>query len=289
MADYTLTCCSAADLPADYYESHDLKCAPFHIRFDGVQHDDLGDDLVACDLFRRMSDGGEFKAMPPQIGDYIDAWEPSLKEGKEIVHLSVASNFCGAFSAARSASEILELDYAGKIHIIDTCCVSAGYALILDKVCALRDEGKSLEEIEEWVAANKGKVQHWFFTTDLNTYYNTGILKKGAVLFGTAFGSLPVFGLDENGAVTPRTKAHGPKNCIASLAKHMQDLAADGRAYDGPCFITHSACEGYARELSDQVASAFPNLAFKILINEIGLGTGSLVGAGTVMLAFLGK
>ena len=126
MADYIVTCCSAADLPADYYESHDVKCASFHIRFDGKQHDDLGDDLVACDLFRRMEEGADFKGMPPQIGDFIDAWEPALKEGKEVLHLSASAALCGEFSAARSASEILELDFAGKIHIIDTCCISAG-------------------------------------------------------------------------------------------------------------------------------------------------------------------
>lgn len=46
MDSYQLTCCSTADLSADYFQEKCIPYVPFHVQMDGKEYpDDLGQSL----------------------------------------------------------------------------------------------------------------------------------------------------------------------------------------------------------------------------------------------------
>lgn len=49
-----------------------------------------------------------------------------------------------------------------KIQVIDSLCSSSGYGLLVDEAADLRDEGKSMDEVAQWVLANRNRVHHQF-------------------------------------------------------------------------------------------------------------------------------
>ncbi len=83
--------------------------------------------------------------------------------------------------------------------------------------------------------------------------------------------------------------AHKRRRSLMPLKKKMEELAENGLAYDGKCYISHSACQADAEAVASLVESRFPNLNGRVLINSIGTTIGSHTGPGTVALFFWGE
>ena len=69
----------------------------------------------------------------------------------------------------------------------------------------------------------------------------------------------------------------------------MEENADNGTAYDGKCFVGHSACEEDAKVVIGHIEERFPAMKGKVLLGNIGTVIGSHTGPGTVVIAFWGK
>ena len=134
----------------------------------------------------------------------------------------------------------------------------------------------------------KLNIHHWFFSTDLTSYYRGGRISKTSQVFGTMLNICPLLDVDVNGKLVMRAKYRGKKQIIREIVKRMEEHAEGGTDYSGKCFISHSACYEDARKVADLVEATFPKLAAPVMINNIGTVIGSHTGPGTVALYFLG-
>lgn len=64
---------------------------------------------------------------------------------------------------------------------------------------AVKRSGKTLEEIAEWVEANKLHICHNVTVDDLNHLHRGGRISKTAAVFGTLVQVKPIIHMDENG------------------------------------------------------------------------------------------
>ena len=158
----------------------------------------------------------------------------------------------------------------------------------LDAVAELRDRGATLEEAYQWAEANKLRVHHWFFSTDLQHYKRGGRISASSALLGTILGICPLLNMDNHGHLIPRKKVKGKNSVIREIVKKMEQHAEGGLEYSGKCFISYSACYDDARKVADLVEATFPKLNGKVMINSIGTVIGSHTGIGTVALFFFG-
>ena len=78
-----------------------------------------------------------------------------------------------------------ENDPERKIVVIDTLCASLGEGLIDYKALELQKEGKSLEEVAQWVEENKIKNLPFLMVEDLNHLQKGGRISKTAAVLGT--------------------------------------------------------------------------------------------------------
>ena len=237
-----------------------------------------------------MQDGADTKTSQINASEYEEYFESLLKEGKDILHVSLSSGISGTFNSARIAKEDLEERYPDrKIFVVDSLGASSGYGLLMDRLADLRDEGKTLEEVYEWVEAHKLNMHHWFFSTDLTFYVKGGRISKAAGLFGGALNICPLLNMDNQGRLIPRFKIRTKKKVIRTIADKMEECADEGLNYSGKCYISHSACYEDARAVADLVEARFPKLNGKVEIYSIGTTIGSHTGPGTVALFFWGK
>ena len=176
-----------------------------------------------------------------------------------------------------------------KIYIVDSLGASSGYGLIMETLADMRDEGKSLDEVYEWIEANKLRLHHWFFSTDLTFYVKGGRVSKASGFFGTMLNICPLLNMDNLGRLIPREKIRTKKKVIKTIVDRMEECAADGLDYSGKCFISQSACAEDAEAVAALVEERFPKLNGKVVINYIGTTIGSHTGPGTVALFFWGK
>lgn len=290
MSTYALTCESTADRPRGFFDERDIRVVYFHYELDGVMHeDDLYQSISPEKFFADIKAGAMPKTSQVSVGEYAEFWEPMLKEGKDILHVTLSSGISGSYGSACIAVQDLAERYPERtIRVIDSLAASSGYGLLMEYLADLRDEGKSLEEVATWAEEHKLNVHHWFFSTDLTSFKRGGRISATSALLGTALKICPLMNVDNQGKLIPREKIRTKKKAMAEMVKTMMAHVDDGAEYTGKCCFSQSACREDAQAVADMIVQEIPQLAGKITINDIGTVIGSHTGPGTVALFFMG-
>lgn len=291
MAEFVLSCCSTADLSAEHFSRRGISYICFHFELDGKPYrDDLGESIPFDEFYQRMADGADTKTSQINADEFCDYFEGFLKEGKDILHLTLSSGISGVANSARLAQSTMQEKYPQRrIYIVDSLAASSGYGLLMDKLADLRDEGKSVEEVYDWAQEHKRNLQHWFFSTDLTFYVKGGRVSKTAGFIGGVMNICPLLNVDFEGKLIPRQKVRTKKKVIAEIVNKMEENALDGLDYSGKCYISNSACREDAEAVAKLVEERFPKLDGRVQIYSIGTTIGSHTGPGTVALFFWGK
>ena len=291
MSDYIISCSSTADLTEEHFKARNISYICFHFELDGKQYlDDLGKSIPFDRFYEAMANGADTKTSQINVAEFTDYFEGFLKEGKDILHLSLSSGISGVINSAMIAKENLQEQYPDrKIYILDSLAASSGYGLLMDKLADLRDEGKSIDEVYEWARDNRLRLNHWFFSTDLTFYVKGGRISKASGFFGGMLNICPLLNVDFMGQLIPRYKIRTKRKVIQTIVDKMEEYCDDGREYNGKCYMCHSACYEDARAVAALIEERFPNLDGKVLINSIGTTIGSHTGPGTVAVFFWGK
>ncbi len=291
MNDYILSCCSVADLSQEHFDRIGVHYVCFHYFLDGVEYpDDLGKSISFPDFYEAMANGADTRTSQVSISDYLDHWTPFLEDGKDILHATLSSGISGTYNSAVSAASIARERYPDrKIYVVDSLSASSGFGLVMDTLAEKRDAGMSIEELRDWLEANRLKMHHWFFSTDLTFFVKGGRISKTAGVFGGLLNICPLMNMDDLGRLVPREKIRTKQRVIRTIVDRMAEYAENGTDYDGKCFISNAACEDDAKEVARLIEERFPKLNGKVLINSIGNLIGSHTGPGTVALFFWGK
>jgi DegV family protein with EDD domain len=290
LSDYKITCCSTADMPAEFFKEKDIPFACFHFRIDGVDYpDDLGKSIPFKDFYSRIAAGAMPITSQVNAGEFINLFEPILKQGKDVLHISTSSGISGAVNSARIAQKMLMERYPQrKIIIVDSLGASSGYGMMVDAAWEMQTSGAQVEEVQAWLEDNKLNLHHWFFSTDLKHYKRGGRISGTSALLGAWLNICPLMHVNKKGELVPRAKIRGKQQAIQAIVQKMRLHAQDGTEYAGKCFISNSACLEDAQAVAGLIEESFHNLKGRVLINSIGTAVGSHTGPGTVALFFWG-
>ncbi len=290
MSEYVITCCSTVDMTENFFSARNIPFICFHFTINGKQYpDDLGKTVPFEQFYGMMKEGATPFTSQVNIEEFIAFFEPYLKDGNDVLHVSLSSGISGAYNSACVAQKQLAEKYPQrKIAVVDSLGASSGYGLLMDMLADVRDGGASFEQARAWAEENKLNVHHWFFSSDLTFYIKGGRISKAAGMLGTILGICPLLNMDAAGHLIPREKIRSKKKVIREIVERMKQYARGRQNYDGKCFISESACMEDARAVAGLVEAAFPKLNGKVLINSIGTVIGSHTGPGTLALYFIG-
>ena len=290
MSDYILSCCSTADLTKEHFERRQISWICFHFEMDGVAYpDDLGQSVPFDEFYRRMAAGAETKTSQVNVYEYLEYFSAVLEQGKDILHVCLSTGLSGTYNSAMNAARIARERYPErKIYIVDSLGASSGYGLLMDKLADLRDGGMDIDALRDWTEANKLRLHHWFFSTDLTFYVKGGRISRTAGMVGTILGICPLLNMDAAGHLVPRDKIRSKTRVIAEIVRRMEQCADGGTDYAGKCYISQAGCFEDARKVADLVEASFPRLAGPVEIYSVGTTLGSHTGPGTVALFFWG-
>lgn len=291
MGEYVLSCCSTADLSKEFLTKRDIKYLCFHFALNQQEYiDDFGASVPPHELYSRMTAGEEAKTSQVSAGEYSEFFEKALKEGKDILHVTLSTGISGTYNSACVARDMLAENYPDrKIYVVDSLGASSGYGLFMDALADMRDSGAGIDELYEWALAHRRNVHHWFFSSDLTFYIRGGRVSKTAGFIGSVMGICPLLNVDYEGKLIPREKVRTKSKTIKRIVEKMEQNAQDGLDYSGKCFISHSECLEDAKEVARLVEEKFKNLDGKVEIFPIGAVIGSHTGPGTVALFFWGS
>lgn len=290
MNNFVISCCTTVDLKKEHLEARQIPSICFHYFLDGVQYDDdLEQTMTYKEFYDAMRAGADAKTSQVNAGEFEEYFEGFLKEGKDILHISLSSGISGAYNSANIARQVLEERYPDrKIYVLDSLAASSGYGMLVDQAVDLKEDGKTIDEVWDWLVKNRLRLQHWFFTQDLTYLVKGGRVSKAAGLVGSALSICPLMHVDREGRLAVRQKIRTKKKTIRALLEQMEQNADGGTAYNGRCYISHSDCMDDAEAVAAAIGERFPALAGKILINSVGTTIGSHTGPGVIAVFFWG-
>lgn len=290
MSQFILSCCSTADKSKEYFDSRNIIYACFHYHIDDRDYlDDLGQSVTLTQFYQWMRDGAMPVTSQVNAEEFTKLWEPYLKEGKDLLHVSLSSGISGEINSANIArDELMEKYPDRKIYVVDSLGASSGYGLFMDYLANLRDAGKEIEEVYQWAEEQKYHVQSWFYVSDLTWLKKGGRISASSAMLGTILNICPLMNIDEEGHLIPRKKVRTKNRVMEELVLKMEEHAENGKDYDGKCYICNSDCYEDARKVADMVESRFPALKGKVQIDSIGTVIGAHTGPGTVGVFFMG-
>lgn len=292
MVKFRLTSESTVDLPSAYLKERDIDVISYTYLINEEEFiDDMWEREGSMEEFYEKIEENLPKTSQLNVVSYVKFFEDQLEkaQGMDILHLVFGTGMTQSINNARLAvNMVLENNPGRRIELVDSLCSSTGFGMLLDYVCDLRDEGKTLDEAKKWAEDNKLTIHHRFYTSTLDHFRRGGRISGPAATIGSILKICPMLMIDNEGKIIAYDKVRGKKKAMLATVKQMEDYADNGNDYDGKCFICHSNCLDDAKDLEAEVEKRFPKLKDKIMICDIGPVIGSHTGPGTVSLFFKG-
>jgi DegV family protein with EDD domain len=288
MNTYKITCGSTCDLTAEHLKKIGVEYLPYHYIIDGVAYaDDLYISETPAQFYGKITAGALPTTAQITPSELVDFLTPLLKQGFDVLHIEFSSGLSGSYQSALKAQKQLQEQFPErKILVVDSLAASSGYGLLVDKAASLQAEGKSMEEVKDWIEANRLRVRHWFFSTSLTHYKRGGRISGPAAAIGNMLNICPLMDVNSEGKLIIRKKLMGKKKTCKEVLEIMAAQAEGGYDYNEKCYISHSFCPNDAEALRVLAEKAFPSIQGGIEMNMIGTVIGSHTGVGTVAIYY---
>ena len=227
-----------------------------------------------------------YKTSCANIDEIKDLYRPFLEDGRDILMVTISSALSGTYQFAVKAAEELQKDYPDRhIRVIDSYRYSFALGMLLADASALRDEGKGLDEVADWIEANKRSYHQIGIMDDMFFLARTGRVSKAKAFFGNLIGVEPMADIGENGLSEVIGKGKGKKKSLIAAVEYLKATIVEPEKRT--IFICHSLREKEANFYKQMLEeSVHPK---EIIIGSIDQSSGANIGPGMAVMFYFGK
>ena len=145
-----------------------LAVIPFLYTYDGVEHTCLDTDRFDGDAYYKMLRTMTVTTSQINPQTYADYFTEHLKEGRDVLYVSMSSGISGSCQSAALGAELaLEAYPERKIEIVDTRGASLGEGLVALRAADLRDREMDVTAAAEELRAMSERLFNVFTVDDL--------------------------------------------------------------------------------------------------------------------------
>ena len=289
MNPYVIMTDTTADLPESYIQEHQLAILSLSYTIEGTTYD-RENPLDVREFYAKMRAGSMSTTSQVNPEQAKEAFKACLDQGNDVLYIAFSSGLSGTCGSGMVAAE--EIRESGeypdrKLIVIDSLSASLGEGLLVHKAVQLKEAGKSMEEVADWVEKNKLHLCHNFTVDDLFHLHRGGRVSKATAVLGTMINIKPVLHVDDEGHLIAIGKVRGRKKSLAALVDRMADQIKGYEDQNSEVFISHGDCQEDAEYVQKLVQERFG--VDKFIINHVGPTIGAHSGPGTVALFFMGN
>ncbi|HAQ40458.1 MAG TPA: fatty acid-binding protein DegV [Clostridiales bacterium] len=278
----TDSCC---DLPYEYIRENNLEVIPFPYSISGKEYmDDFGKTLSYEGFYNELRNGAMPSTSQITVYTFEQVFKKYVAEGNAVIYIGFSSALSQTFNNSIAArNNILEKLPEADITVIDSKSASVGLGLIVFYANELVKQGRSKDEIIEWIESNKLKSNHWFIIDSLDHLKRGGRISATSAAVGTILDVKPMLNVDNDGKLNVVKKIRGRKKAIRGLLDELQNIK---NPEEQTLFINHGGCIKDAEQLKKLVLNEV-NVK-NVFINYVGPIIGSHTGPGMLCLVFMG-
>lgn len=287
MRDFVIATDSDTEIPYTFADKHGIPVFLMPYTVNGEEKlFDLGRTTDFVGFYEGLKKGDDAITSTRPPADIADFFRDIVKEGKDVLYLSFSSKLSGHHDLALMARDMVKDEYPeARVEVVDTLKISMGAGIIVMEAQRLKDEGKSLDEIKEWVLESRNKAHAWFSVDDLNYLKKGGRLSSTAAALGTILDVKPILIVNSEGKIVPVEKIKGTKKVIKYFMSVIEENVE--KPEQQTLYVLHANDMENAQRI---VESAKESFAFKdIVIQDVGPVIGCHAGPGTLAVIFFGK
>lgn len=292
MREFIILTDSCSDLELNDRQKYGIEYVKMHFSSNGKEYvADLDwSDISFKDFYDEMRKGNRFITAQVNFIEYKTTFEQFLKEGKDVLYIGCSSALSSSVKASCVArEEVLKEFPLGKIICIDSLMACMGLGLLCITASKFRAQGKSIDEIANWIEENKLKVHQEATVEKLTWLKQAGRVSAASAFFGGLLNVKPIIISDENGANVAIEKVKGRKMSMARIAQRFAERV-ENVDYQ-KLFMVHGDCEEDAKVLVDEVKKVLPEglKELEIEVRKLGPIIGATCGPGTLGLYYFGN
>lgn len=227
-----------------------------------------------------------YKTALAPTGDIMEVLEKHLKEGKDILCITLSSALSGTYQACEMIKvKLLEKYPERKIICIDSMRYSTALSVLVIEAAMKRDEGYTLEQTAQYIEDNKHRVHQIGPMDDLFFLCKNGRISNFKAFFGTLVGVNPMADFNRQGLAQVVGKFKGKKAALNAAIAYMKETAED--IDQQIVFVAHSNRLAAAELLRDMIVAEFHPK--EVIINDVGMSCGVSIGPGLCAAFYWGK
>lgn len=235
---YQIITDSSCDIPLATVKEKNLYVVPFYVSFDNERYYKENVEIEVREFYQKMVDNPEVfpKTSLPSVEDYIDAFTPFIKEGKDIICICITTKFSGSYNSASSAKDILLEEYPkAKITVIDATVNTVLQGILVLEACRMQENGLAYEEVVENVERIKATGRIIFTVGNMDYLIHGGRVGKVMKVAVNALKIRPMIILKE-GEIFPFGVARSRKKSIQKILEktraHFEEIKESPEDYE---------------------------------------------------------
>ncbi len=222
---------------------------------------------------------------PANAEEFYAAFEHYVKQGIAVLSMSLSSTISATHSFASTARDRLLKDYPdAKIYCFDSYRMSGAFGVLVMHALELQKQGKSFEEVIDWLENNKRRVHQMGPIDDLIVVARRGRITMGKAIMGSFAGVKPMGDCSADGYVTVIGKAKGIKKALAATSKYV--AATIEHPEEQYVLVSHTDRPEYAEMLKELISKDIPVKG--VFVSEVFPCCAPNIGPGMIAAYYLG-
>lgn len=273
---------STCDLHPDYIKKFDIGIVPLKMVFDNEEVRYQGVDITNEEFYRRLTDGELPTTGAPSPKAFKEVIDKHLEKYEEVLVFCIGNKLSATFS---TATMVKKQFYDDRVTVIDTNTLSITISLILLPAARMVAEGKSKEEVLEFVNKTIPHTQVFGGAKTLKYLRKGGRLSRTSYIIGSLLNFKPLVSVEEGKIVSPG-RVRGEDGLMTHM-KTVADKIAENHMSE-LVIVGHCANAEEAQVAYDYL-KGLPNAPKEIVLWDIGPVIGTHLGPGTIGFVWVGE
>lgn len=222
---YKIVTDGSCDLSNEIVNKNNLTVVPFYVSFDEQTYKKEKVELDIREFYQYIVDNPTVfpKTSLPSAQDYIDVFEPIIKNGEDILCICISTKFSGSYNSATNAKDILLETYPNaNIEVIDATVNTVLQGILVEEAVRMKENGLTLKEAVDNINRIKATGRIIFTVGNLDYLIHGGRIGKVMGKASNTLGIKPLIILKE-GEIFSNGIARGRKRAIQKLLEQIQE------------------------------------------------------------------
>ncbi|MBQ6017272.1 MAG: DegV family protein [Clostridiales bacterium] len=288
MASFHVLTDSTSDLPIELRQQYEINYFPMEFSTGDKNYIASLDwlQIGSHDFYESMRNGVKYKTAQVSIKTYTEILREHLGMGKDVIYIACSSALSSSVKTAYVVRDELRAEFPDrKVIIVDSLISGMAQGLLAIECAKMRDQGKSLDEVETWIEDHKMFYNQCSTTESLSYLKEAGRVTASSAFFGNLFAVKPIIISDTKGQNLAIRKVKGRKSSFTEIADQISKFIVQPEKQT--IWVGHADSQADADSLAGEIKAKIPEATVKTYV--IGPIVGVSVGPGTLICNYRGK